>query len=95
METVIAGNNGKITEWIKRKVATKRIQPLEIRISSITIGQVDIQRINNITISNYNTILTQLAKLEIEYDIPSYIITTITDKFEENLQNPEEQQQLT
>ncbi len=55
-EAVIAGSNRKITEWIKEEVATGRIQLLEIRISNITMGQVDIQGINNVTISDYNTI---------------------------------------
>ncbi len=63
---------------------------MEIRINSTTMGQVDIQGINSTTISDYNTIPTQLTKLEIEYDILSCIAIAVTDKFEGNLQNPEE-----
>ncbi len=93
-EIVIAGNNGKITEWIKGEVVARGIQSSGARTSSNVMDQIDVQEINSITISDYNTILVQLVELETKYDIPSCIVTTVTDKFEGNLQNPEEWQQL-
>ncbi len=84
-ETVIIGNNGKITEWIKEEVVTGGIQLSGARTSNNATDQIDIQEINSITISDYNTIPVQLVEFEAEYDIPSCIVTTVTDKFEGNL----------
>ncbi len=56
-ETVIVRNNGKITEWIEREIATEGIQSSGTRISNNITDQVNIQEINNIIISDYNTIL--------------------------------------
>ncbi len=89
-EAVITRSNRKITEWIKGEVVIGGIQLSGVRISNSATDQIDVQEINNTTVLNYNTILAQLAKLETKYDIPSYIVTTVTDKFEGNLQNPEE-----
>ncbi len=81
-------------EWIKGEVVARGIQLSGARISSSIMDQIDIQEINNTTISDYNTIPAQLAEFEAKYDILSYIVTTVTDKFEGNLQNPEEWRQL-
>ncbi len=84
-ETVIIGNNRKITEWIKGEIAIRGIQPLKARTSNNITDQIDIQEINNTTIPDYNTIPTQLTELETKYNIPPYIAITVTDKFEGNL----------
>ncbi len=84
-EAVIVGSNRKITEWIKGEVAVGRIQLSGTRISNNAIDQVDVQEINSITVPDYNTIPTQLAEFEVEYDILSCIATAITNKFEGNL----------
>ncbi len=55
-EAIIIGSNRKIMEWIKGKVVIEGIQSSETRISNNTGGQVDVQEINNATVSDYNTI---------------------------------------
>ncbi len=84
-ETVIAGNNRKITEWIKGEVVVGGIQPSETKTNSNIMDQVDVQKINSIIISDYNTISAQLTEFETEYYIPSCIVITVIDKFEGNL----------